>query len=99
MFKKFSSEYKEYMNSQEWENKRQEKLASVGHRCEMHGEVKLGWFQVACTGPLQVHHLHYRTLGNESMGDLQALCYGHHQRQHKHMPKSNGRAHDHSHLL
>ena len=60
------TDYKKYMRSKEWKAKRQEKLEACDHKCECEG----GCYRTAT----QIHHLHYDTLGNESMEDLQALC-------------------------
>ena len=54
------------MRSKEWKAKRQEKLEACDHKCECDG----GCYRKAT----QIHHLHYDTLGNESMADLQTLC-------------------------
>ena len=59
-------DYQKYIRSKEWDAKRQEKLEACNHRCECEG----GCYRKAT----QIHHLHYDTLGNESMEDLQALC-------------------------
>ena len=58
--------YKEYIRSDEWKALRQKKLEACQHKCECEG----GCYREAT----QVHHLHYNTLGNESLQDLQALC-------------------------
>ena len=58
--------YKIYMRSSEWKEKRKAKLEACKSKCECEG----GCVREAT----QVHHLHYDTLGNESMEDLQALC-------------------------
>lgn len=64
-------DYQEYITSPEWEAKREQKLEEQDHTCEI------------CGGrATQAHHLHYRTLGNESMEDLQALCWECHQKEH-----------------
>lgn len=58
--------YKTYMRSTGWKEKRQAKLEASNFKCECKG---------GCTRQAtQVHHLHYNTLGNENMEDLQALC-------------------------
>ena len=59
-------DYQKYIHSKEWKVKRQEKLEACNHRCECEG----GCYRKAT----QIHHLHYDTLGDESMEDLQALC-------------------------
>ena len=58
--------YKAYMRSDEWKALRQKKLEACQHKCECEG----GCYREAT----QVHHLHYETLGEESLEDLQALC-------------------------
>lgn len=58
--------YKTYIRSSEWEEKRKTKLKACDSKCECEG----GCVREAT----QVHHLHYDTLGNENMEDLQALC-------------------------
>lgn len=69
--------YKAYMRSSQWKEKRHAKLEACNSKCECEG---------GCTRQAtQVHHLHYDTLGNESMDDLQALC------PKCHMQKSNVR--------
>lgn len=69
--------YKAYMRSSQWKEKRQAKLEACNSKCECEGR---------CTREAtQIHHLHYDTLGNESMDDLQALC------PKCHMQKSNVR--------
>ena len=59
-------DYQKYMRSKEWKAKRQAKLESCDHKCECEG----GCYRKAT----QIHHLHYDTLGEEGMEDLQALC-------------------------
>ena len=70
-------DYQTYLQSHEWEAKRKEKLESCQYKCECEG----GCHRQAT----QIHHLHYDTLGNESLQDLQALC------AKCHMKKSNVR--------
>ena len=69
--------YQTYLRSPEWEAKRKEKLESCQYKCECEG----GCHRQAT----QIHHLHYDTLGNEDLQDLQALC------AKCHMKKSNAR--------
>ena len=67
------TDYQKYMRSKEWKAKRQEKLEACDHKCECEG----GCYRKAT----QIHHLHYDTLGEESMEDLQALCPKCHMRK------------------
>lgn len=57
--------YEEYIKSAEWKTKREERLKIDGYKC------------VICKSEtnLQVHHLHYETLGNEDpLHDLVTVC-------------------------
>jgi len=61
--------YEEYINSDTWKKKRQERLEIDGYTCQV-GD---------CTEDLEVHHKHYRSLGNENVReDLITLCRTHH---------------------
>ena len=53
--------YRKYMQSKSWKEKRQAKLDARSGKC-------------VALEATQVHHLHYDSLGNESLDDLQALC-------------------------
>ena len=67
--------YRKYMQSKSWEEKRQAKLDACSGKCECEG---------GCTREAtQVHHLHYDSLGNESLDDLQALCPKCHMQESK----------------
>lgn len=61
----YDMNYYEYIGSSEWKAKRQERLQIDDYQC------------VVCksTDGLQVHHLHYETLGNEDARfDLITVC-------------------------
>ena len=58
--------YTTYIRSLEWKEKRKTKLEACNFKCECEG----GCVREAT----QAHHLHYDTLGNASIEDLQALC-------------------------
>ena len=58
--------YRKYMQSKAWKEKRQAKLDACRGKCECEG---------GCTREAtQIHHLHYDSLGNDILDDLQALC-------------------------
>ena len=58
--------YRKHMQSKAWKEKRQAKLDACRGKCECEGD---------CTREAtQVHHLHYDSLGNDILDDLQALC-------------------------
>jgi 5-methylcytosine-specific restriction endonuclease McrA len=59
-----------YLKSEHWQEVRKEKLKQAGYKCERCGAKE----------SLDIHHLHYRTLGHERMSDLQALCRSCHQK-------------------
>lgn len=65
--KTFEQEYQEYINSVSWKHKREQKLKSVGYKCEECGITK--W-----SAHLEVHHLNYDHFKHEWMEDLKVLC-------------------------
>ncbi len=65
--------YRSYIKSKRWHRKREEKLKSVGWKCENCGE----------RHDLHVHHLSYRHLGDEKLDELQVLCEGCHCNEHE----------------
>ena len=67
-----STNYKEYINSIEWDEKRSLRFRMDGFRC------------YKCGSPmnLQCHHITYERLGNERLSDLVTLCSDCHKRLH-----------------
>lgn len=61
--------YSTYLQSEAWENKRQQRLVLSGRRCEACGSVNT----------LQIHHLTYERIFQEDMDDLMTLCKVHHE--------------------
>lgn len=69
-------EYGAYLKSAMWRNTREKCLSRNGHRC----------FICGCTALLRrldVHHLHYKTVGREGADDLVPLCEWHHKIIHE----------------
>ena len=67
--------YEEYLQSWDWVRLRNREFARTDYRCEgcgFHGTDK----------QLEVHHLHYETLGREQVGDVQVLCKRCHRHAH-----------------
>lgn len=64
--------YSEYLMSRWWQNRRRQKIKSVGDKCERCG-ADLG---------LQVHHLSYDRLWGEKNADLEVLCGDCHEHEH-----------------
>lgn len=66
-------DYKEYMRSKRWRNRRIAYFSKFGRKCAV------------CKGKHNVglHHLSYERLGNEHDGDLIALCWHCHYRFHE----------------
>ena len=58
-------EYSEYLESEEWAQKKKEILRRAGYRCRRCGAKGV---------KLHIHHETYVRLGNERMSDLTALC-------------------------
>ena len=69
-FVSMGEQYEEYLRSEEWSNKRQQRLVLAGKRCEVCGTNK---------PPIHVHHLTYARIFNEEMTDLLPLCERHHE--------------------
>jgi 5-methylcytosine-specific restriction endonuclease McrA len=65
-----SAAYKAHLASPEWRRIRKQALVRAKHRCAFCGRGK------APGRPLQVHHIHYRSLGHELPEDLTVLCGG-----------------------
>ena len=64
--------YREHLNSRLWAMFRAYALEAAEHRCER------------CWRPvkLRVHHLHYETVGRESLDDVKVLCGTCHRVEH-----------------
>lgn len=59
-----SEEYRSYLRSAEWKEKREEFIEAVDGQCEECGEKK----------KLQVHHLNYDNIYDETQDDVMVLC-------------------------
>lgn len=59
--------YSEYIRSARWKRKRAHRIYLSGGECESCGTS-------VRESNLEVHHLHYETLGRELMSDLEVLC-------------------------
>ncbi len=69
--------YKDYMCSDEWKQKRQERMEIDGFRCVMCGR------PLNKIKSVQIHHITYSRLGNENvMTDLCTLCGSCHKKLH-----------------
>jgi hypothetical protein len=69
----FTSEYIDHLNSRKWKSTRRKLERERSHgRCE--------WWAGCREKATDVHHLHYDTLGAESLEDLQHLCHAHHDK-------------------
>jgi hypothetical protein len=62
------------MCSPEWMTLRDRVLEARGHRCESCG---------GAMGRLEIHHVHYRTLGHENINDIRVLCRFCHEAIHR----------------
>jgi 5-methylcytosine-specific restriction endonuclease McrA len=80
--------YEEYLSSKEWKDKREWIILNHKNRCD-ECRMKLGkiwcwkcedFFTVK--GSLQVHHISYEHVGNESAEDVAVLCFVCHKRKH-----------------
>lgn len=67
----FPDRYQQRISSGEWKRLKREVIEQRGNRCER------------CTGAgvsLELHHVHYRSLGNERPQDVELLCADCHAR-------------------
>ena len=67
-----SVDYKEYIKSAAWYQKRLARLKKDKYTCQKCGDTEF----------LEVHHLTYDNLGDEPMEDLVCLCRACHQKVH-----------------
>lgn len=65
--------YREYLRSETWENKRQQRLKMDGLQCQICGTGK----------NLHVHHITYEHFGAEPMQDLITVCDNCHRKIHE----------------
>ena len=70
--------YLEYLDSPEWWTIRRSAMRRAQFRCER--ESPLG---PRHDGPLDIHHKHYRTLGCESLDDVEVLCRACHRAERR----------------
>lgn len=70
--------YGAYLKSAAWRERRSRVVAAHRGLCQACGKAAIS----------HVHHRHYRTLGEESTGDLAGLCIDCHRIQHEHMWKT-----------
>lgn len=68
----FKNNKSQYMKSEMWQSKRLEVLRRDNHKC------------VVCNKKdnLDIHHISYENVGNESLDDLVTVCRKHHQLIH-----------------
>ena len=69
--------YLAHLNSPYWDSLRLDVVARANGICELCGERRL----------TQVHHLHYDTLGHETLNDVQGLCARCHRYCHGLLPE------------
>tara|TARA_R110000824_G_scaffold387601_1_gene582948 strand:+ start:110 stop:643 length:534 start_codon:yes stop_codon:yes gene_type:complete len=65
--------YHSYLNTKEWHDKRNKMLKYANYKCS----------RCENTEKLQIHHLNYNTIGEESLSDLEVVCVSCHKIIHK----------------
>jgi len=65
--------YHSYLNTKEWHDKRNKMLKYANYKCS----------RCENTENLQIHHLNYNTIGDESLSDLEVVCVSCHKKTHK----------------
>lgn len=82
-----SRQYRNYLNSAAWHKRRRQRLLLADGKCEFCPTLEYKWHLIpgdrcSSTDRLEVHHLHYNTLGHEADSDLEVLCRKHHILRH-----------------
>lgn len=72
---KLNQAYKDHINSDKWKEFRKTILVKYKHTCQKCNNIFL-------PRDLHVHHLHYRTFGNEKDEDVKLVCVGCHEKIH-----------------
>jgi hypothetical protein len=70
---KIDPEYRRYLQSAHWKEIKTKALTAAGGRCQKCGKKH---------HKLNVHHVHYLTLGKERLEDLLVLCPKCHAKEH-----------------
>ena len=82
-------EYADYLKSETWRKKAEQRMQIDGYRCQGCGSCG------TAENPLEVHHLSYKNLGNEdAFTELVVCCHMCHKNLHKIMERvtdPNGR--------
>ena len=75
--------YKCYIRSDEWEEKKAQRMELDGYKCVMCGRPK------ANCRSMQVHHVTYKNLGHEDiLSDLCTLCGSCHKKIHNYLNRT-----------
>lgn len=81
MMRKHSKQYDDYLKSDAWKAKREERLRLDDGKCVMCGRpqaiLKSGHPAIQC------HHINYNSLGAETMDSLVSVCSACHIKLHK----------------
>lgn len=67
-----TTEYQQYLLSDEWKEFRKKAFAHYGRKCD----------RCQKTTTLQIHHLHYNNIFHEELEDVRVLCKAHHEKVH-----------------
>lgn len=78
-------EYQEYLISNQWHQKKAERLKIDGYRCRGCGKLH------TADNPLECHHVNYYRFGYENIfTDLISLCRDCHKREHRILCRPTG---------
>lgn len=80
-----TKEYLEYLASDKWHETAKKRMQIDGNKCCMCGSQGTNW------NVLEVHHITYRSLGNEDVWrDLVTVCHACHTSVHRMMHRRTG---------
>lgn len=71
----FTDDYKEYLKSDEWQQKHIDKARQMNYTCEFCGKIVVKGFHI--------HHKTYKHIFNEPLSELQFLCEDCYEKKHK----------------
>lgn len=74
--------YQETLRSSRWSALKWRRILRAEFRCEGCGRKYRGRNVRSSMRYLQLHHVHYRTVGNESLEDVRVLCRLCHRLEH-----------------
>ena len=80
--------YQETLASDRWKRLKWRRIMRSGFRCESCGRKYRGRRVRGAMRSFHLHHLHYRTVGRETLDDVRVLCPTCHSLTHDRIPEA-----------